>query len=182
MHFVNTVIPAVFHTIYRVLEGIYRFQRFISLFGSHQVFSMQEFSWLSLYGFYHVLRLAVFPFTHRFWWFVNMLRMCRYLVGWTRRLFAVFSGFSPFRAVAITPFRDYCDSYCFLVHLSGFLCVLVISVVNFAVWGFRCLISVRNSLSLGRRLFSVFSIMLFFLSLAWISVFSARCSWCRNFS
>ena len=67
VHFVNTVIPAVFHTIYRVLEGIYRFQRFISLFGSHQVFSMQEFSWLSLYGFYHVLRLAVFPFTHRFW-------------------------------------------------------------------------------------------------------------------
>ena len=39
------------------------------------------------------------------------------------------------------------------MHLSGFLCILVILVVDFDVCSFRCLLDVRNSFGLVRRLF-----------------------------
>ena len=65
MHFDSTVISAVFHTIYRVLEGIRRFQGCLRYSGFIRCSSCTEFSWLSLYGFYHVLRLVVFPSTDR---------------------------------------------------------------------------------------------------------------------
>ena len=103
-----------------------------------------------------------------------MHKMVRKLVGQSRRLFAEVFVFSSFEASGITSIRDYLDSCCFLMHLSGFLCILVILVVNFDVCGFKCLFDVRNSFGLGRRLFSVFSIMLFFLSFDWISVFSVK--------
>ena len=78
------------------------------------------------------------------------------------RLFAEVFVFSPFEAVGISSIRYYLDSCCFSCHLSGFRCILVILVVHFAVCGFKCFVIVRNSIGLGRRLFSVIFRMLFF--------------------
>ena len=112
--------------------------------------------------FFTCFETCCFSLLYRFWWFLNMLRMVRKLLGQSRRLFAVFSGFWSFRAVDITSFRYYWDSCCFLMHLSGFRCILLISVIHFVVCGFRCLLDVRSYLGPAMRLFSVIFRMLFF--------------------
>ena len=55
------------------------------------------------------------------------------------------------------------------MHLSDFLCVLVMSVVHFDVCGFRCLFSVRKLVGLAMRLFRCILRLVVFLSLGWIS-------------
>ena len=62
----------------------------------------------------------------------------------------------------------------FFMHLSGFWCILLISMVHFDVCGFRCLIDVRKLLGLGRRLFRYIFHNAVFLSFDWISVFSVK--------
>ena len=103
--------------------------------------------------FFMCSETCCFPSFIGFQRFVNIHKMVRKLLGQSRRLFAVFSGFWSFRAVGISSFWYYCNSCCFFMHLSGFLCVLVISVVNFDVWGLKCLINVRNSIGSTSRLF-----------------------------
>ena len=125
-----------------------------------------------------------------FQWFFNMHKTVRKSVSQYRRLLAEVSRFpslwtasiSSFLITAISLFRQYLDSLCFFMHLLGFLCVLVISMIHFVVWGFRCLFSVRNSIGSTRRLFRCVLRFAVFLSLDWISVLSVKCSWCQNFS
>ena len=126
--------------------------------------------------------LLFFPSFIGFCWFLNMLTMCWDLLGQSWRLFRYIFSFSSFLITAISLFRQYLDSLCFFMHLLGFLCVLVISMIHFVVWGFRCLFSVRNSIGSTRRLFRCVLRFAVFLSLDWISVLSVKCSWCQNFS
>ena len=106
--------------------------------------------------------LLFFPSLIGFCWVVNMLIMCWDLLGQCMRLFRCIFSFWSFGITAILSFRAYRDPCCFSMHLSGFWCILLISLVHFDVCSFRCLLDVRNSFGLARRLFSVIFRMLFF--------------------